>query len=166
MTVAESQKLLSQSDLPIHKKSFFGLNKILVLSTSWYPEVIGGLEDSALSFLTSLEIPSSKVTSLKVSGSWELPLLAKGALEQNTYDLVLVLGCVVKGETPHFELLCQSVFNSLMSLQVEYQKPIGLGILTVNTLLQAQERKNKGAEAAEAALRSYLQMKTLKGMSE
>ena len=82
-------------------------------------------------------------------------------IQQKNPSFVIVLGCVVKGETPHFDILCSSVTSALMNLQLETRTPMGFGLLTVNSVEQAVARSNKGAEAAEAALRSWISLKKL-----
>ena len=76
----------------------------------------------------------------------------------NKYDAFIALGCVIKGETPHFDLICSSVFNSILSISTNYGKPIGNGIITCLNMKQAIARKKKGADAANA-LRSVLSQK-------
>lgn len=164
MTIEASKILLenARKDFASWKKEISQIKRIGVLYTSWYPEVIESLRTTAAHFYSALEIPESKIDFIKVSGSWELPLMTKSYIDTKKPDMVLTLGCVIKGDTPHFDILCQAVASQLMTLQVEEKTPLGFGVLTVNNLSQAQARSDKGAEAAEAALRSWIQLKGIK----
>lgn len=164
MTIEASKKLLEKAvhDFAAWKKEIAGIRKVGILYTAWYPEVIEGLRESALEFFQQLEVASSKIDQIKVSGSWELPLAVNTYIQKEKPDFVVTLGCVIKGETPHFDILCQAVTGELMRIQVESGTPLGFGVLTVNDLPQATARLNKGTEAAEAALRSWIQINKIR----
>ena len=83
-------------------------------------------------------------------GIFEIPIAIRKNIKK--FDGFLALGCVIKGQTPHFDLICKSSFNALMNLSINYKKPIGNGILTCLNINQAKVRKKKGAEAAEAVI--------------
>lgn len=93
---------------------------------------------------------------IRVPGSFELPLAVKRAALSKKYDGVVALGCVLRGETPHFEYISGAVSNGLEQVALETGIPVGFGVLTVNTVQQAMERcgesGNKGFEAAATAL--------------
>jgi len=129
------------------------IKKIVILKTSWYLEVINEMEASALKFLQSAEIPASVIESRRIPGSFELPL---AALQVLPADFIIALGCVVKGDTPHFDFVCQALTQGLMTVQINSKTPIGFGVLTVSNLHQAEIRGSKGAEAAQAAFLMYL----------
>jgi 6,7-dimethyl-8-ribityllumazine synthase len=141
------------------------ISRVGIISTRWYGEVIQNLKSSAENFLGRVELNKNKIDHVEVSGSWELPLVVSEYIQQKNPSFVIVLGCVVKGETPHFDILCSSVTSALMNLQIESRIPLGFGLLTVNSVEQAMARSNtrsnKGAEAAEAALRSWISLKKL-----
>jgi len=96
------------------------------------------------------------VNVIRVPGSFEIPLVAKKAALSKNYDAIVALGCVVRGETPHFEYISSSVSHALQNVALETGVPVGFGILTVDTVQQAMERSgesgNKGSEAAVTAL--------------
>jgi 6,7-dimethyl-8-ribityllumazine synthase len=96
------------------------------------------------------------VAVIRVPGSFEIPLAAKCAAQSRKYDAVVALGCVMRGETPHFEYISSSVSLALQQVALESGVPVGFGVLTVDTVQQAMDRSgesgNKGAEAAETAL--------------
>jgi len=78
-------------------------------------------------------------------------------MSKNNVDVIICIGCVIKGETPHFDFICSSVFNSILTLSINHNKPIGNGIITALNLSQAKKRSNKyklnkGSEAANAVV--------------
>ena len=97
-----------------------------------------------------------QVRVIRVPGSFEIPLAAKHAALSKKYDAIVALGCVVRGETSHFEYISSSVSQALQLVALETGLPVGFGVLTVDTVQQAIERSgesgNKGAEAALTAL--------------
>jgi len=97
-----------------------------------------------------------QVTVIRVPGSFEIPLAAKGAAVSKKYDAIVALGCVLRGETPHFEYISSAVSHGLQQVALETGIPVGFGVLTVDTVQQAMDRcgesGNKGAEAALAVL--------------
>ena len=92
---------------------------------------------------------------IKVPGVFEIPVTIAKNIKR--YDAFLALGCVIKGETPHFDFISQATTNAIMNLSVINKKPIGNGIITCLNMRQAIARKNKGAEAAKAAISILLQ---------
>ena len=167
MTIEASQKLLAEAEKNIAQnlaewsRLSSEISRVGIISTRWYSEVIQNLKSSSEDFLARVELNKSKIDHVEVSGSWELPLVVGEYIQQKNPSFVIVLGCVVKGETPHFDILCSSVTSALMNLQLETRTPMGFGLLTVNSVEQAVARSNKGAEAAEAALRSWISLKKL-----
>lgn len=102
-----------------------------------------------------------------VPGSFEIPRVVKALAATKKYDGILPLGCVIRGETPHFEYISRAVSHGLMQLSLEYETPIVFGILTTDTVEQASARaglkSNKGAEAAESLVEL---INLLKGIKE
>ena len=86
---------------------------------------------------------------IEVPGVFEIPITIKKNIKK--YDAFIALGCVIKGQTPHFDFISQSSINAIMNLSVDNKKPIGNGIITCLNLKQAKARK-KGAEATKAIL--------------
>jgi 6,7-dimethyl-8-ribityllumazine synthase len=97
-----------------------------------------------------------QVSVIRVPGSFELPLAAKKAAQSKKYDAIVALGCVMRGETAHFEFISASVSDGLQHVALETGIPVGFGVLTVDTVQQAMDRSgdsgNKGSEAAMTAL--------------
>ena len=132
--------------------------KVAVVSASWHPEICSALVDGAKRALVANKV--SKVTYHEVSGSFELPLAAQKLFDSGK-DVVVVLGLVLKGDTPHFDYICEGVTNGIMQVSLSQGKPIGFGVLMCNTLKQARDRagftdsnEDKGFDAAIAAINS------------
>ncbi len=127
--------------------------KVCIIVSNFYPKVSELLVKGAL-----LELKKKKISNfdiINVPGTFEIPVVLSNLIKK--YNAFVVLGCVIKGETSHFDYLCSSVINSLLNLSISSKKPIGNGILTCNSKSQAIKRadprkKNKGGEAASAAL--------------
>ena len=120
--------------------------KILIVLANYYKDISDGLLKSALK-----NIPrSSHVKIIKVPGVFEIPVTISKNLKK--FDAFLALGCVIKGQTPHFDFISQASTNAIMDLSVSQKKPVGNGIITCLNMKQAKVRKNKGAEAANAVI--------------
>ena len=120
--------------------------KILIVIATYYEEISKGLLDSALK-----SIPKSNITKIiKVPGVFEIPVTISKNIKK--YDAFLALGCVIKGETPHFDFISQASTNAIMDLSITNHKPIGNGIITCLNMRQAKARKGKGAEASGAVI--------------
>ena len=120
--------------------------KILIVLANYYKDISDGLLKSALKNISK----STKVKIIKVPGVFEIPVTISKNLKK--YDAFLALGCVIKGETPHFEFISKASINAIMDISVSQKKPIGNGIITCLNMKQAQARKSKGAEAANAVV--------------
>jgi len=129
--------------------------KIALVAARWNWEITGILLEGAKQFLAFCEV--NDVVVHFVPGSYELTYAAQKLAQQKDIDAVICLGCVIKGETPHFDFICQSVAQGISNVSIKYDKPVSFGVLTTNSLEQAQERAggklgNKGSEAAATAL--------------
>tara|TARA_B100000029_G_scaffold512466_1_gene609177 strand:+ start:2817 stop:3230 length:414 start_codon:yes stop_codon:yes gene_type:complete len=127
--------------------------KLCIVSSSFYPEITKMLVKGAGAKLKKHKIYNYKV--IEVSGTYEIPVVI--SVYAHKFDAFIALGCVIKGKTPHFEFLCNSVFSTLQNLSIKLKKPISNAILTCNNKKQALERadplkKNKGGDAAEAVI--------------
>ena len=120
--------------------------KYLIVIADYYKDISKGLIDSALNLIPK----SNTIKIIKVPGVFEIPVTISKNIKK--YDAFLALGCVIKGETPHFDFISQASTNAIMDLSVNSKKPIGNGIITCLTMHQAQVRKKKGAEAAKAVI--------------
>ena len=120
--------------------------KYLIVIADYYADIAKGLFDSAFRLIPK----SNLIKVIKVPGVFEIPVTISKNIKK--YDAFLALGCVIKGETPHFDFISQASTNAIMDLSVVSKKPIGNGIITCLNMKQAKARKKKGAEAAEAVI--------------
>ena len=131
------------------------MKKILIINANYYNNITLKLLNTSKKILKRNKC---NLNLISVTGAFEIPVAIRKYI--NKYDAFVALGCVIKGKTPHFDLICKSIFNSISFLSITYNKPIGNGIITANNIKQAKERcgiiksgkPNKGAEAANAVL--------------
>tara|TARA_B100000963_G_scaffold214166_1_gene186803 strand:- start:1164 stop:1616 length:453 start_codon:yes stop_codon:yes gene_type:complete len=122
--------------------------KVAVVSTNWNEEIIKPMLKDCLS---TLEEYISEKKAFVVPGAYELPFMAQ-VLCQN-YDAIILLGCIIKGETPHFEIISQSISDKVLETSLNKNIPIIFGVLTTNNVSEAKERASyKGSEFAMSAL--------------
>jgi 6,7-dimethyl-8-ribityllumazine synthase len=115
-------------------------------------EITNGLLESALAELARLGVAGDAITIMPVPGAFELPLAAMALCKTRRFGCVLALGCVVRGETPHFDYVAGEAASGVLLAGIETGVPVAFGILTVDTIEQAQARLGKGAEAARSAI--------------
>ena len=125
------------------------MKKILIVTANYYPKISEKLKKSASDLI------NENCTFIDVPGIFEIPIIISKNI--NNFDGFIALGCVIKGQTPHFELISKATIEALMNLSIEHKKPIGNGIITCLNNKQALERagankKNKGTEASKAVL--------------
>ena len=120
--------------------------KYLIIVADYYKDIASGLLKSAKDKLPQVSI----IKVLKVPGVFEIPVTISKNI--NKYDAFLALGCVIKGQTPHFDFISHASTEAIMKLSVDNKKPIGNGIITCLNMSQAIARKKKGREAAQAVI--------------
>ena len=121
--------------------------KVLIVKAIYYGDISNNLYIYALKKIQDF----AKVTTLAVPGVFEIPVIISKHI--NKYDGFIALGCVIKGETPHFEFISKASIDAIMKLSIEHKKPIGNGIITCLNYKQAIVRsKTKGQEAANAVI--------------
>ena len=120
--------------------------KILIISANYYKDISNGLLKSSKRILPK----NFNVKIINVPGVFEIPVTIAKNIKK--FDAFIALGCVIKGQTPHFDFISQASTNAIMHLSINSKKPIGNGIITCLNMSQAKARKNKGAEAAKATL--------------
>jgi 6,7-dimethyl-8-ribityllumazine synthase len=132
------------------------MTKALIIEADFYTQISGLLRAGAISVLEEAGIEHDVVV---VPGALEIPAALLFAVENNlkTYDCFVVLGCVIRGETSHYDIVCNESARGLYNLSLQYSLALGNGILTVENEEQAIERadpqkKDKGGAAAKAAL--------------
>ena len=120
--------------------------KYLIVVADDYKEISKGLLRSALK-----EIPKlSLIKIIKVPGVFEIPVTISKNIKK--FDAFIALGCVIKGQTPHFDFISSATTNAIMNISIESKKPIGNGVITCLNINQARARKKKGEEAAKAVI--------------
>lgn len=130
--------------------------RVLIISAPYYRDIVAGMLSAAQEMFTQVGAISEVI---EVAGAYELPqALAIVAAGKESFDGFIVLGCVIRGETDHYEFVCTSAMDGLMKVALEQRLALGVGLLTVDTLGQAHARShetgsNKGAEAAVACLK-------------
>jgi len=120
--------------------------KILIVIADYYKDISIGLLKSAQNSLPK----NFSVKIIKVPGVFEIPVTISKNIKK--YDAFIALGCVIKGQTPHFDFISYASTEAIMNLSISSKKPIGNGILTCLNMKQAKLRKKKGAEAANAIM--------------
>ena len=131
------------------------MKKILIINANYYNNISRKLVTASKKILRKENV---SISIIEVPGVFEIPIAIRRNI--NKFDAFIALGCVIKGSTPHFDLICKSSFDAILKLSVSYNKPIGNGIITALNLKQAKERSglisvnktNKGSEASRAIL--------------
>jgi 6,7-dimethyl-8-ribityllumazine synthase len=164
--MATSLKNLSQYD-PDEIPSGEGLHVGIVVS-EWNHEITNALLEGAVGTLTKHGVKKENIRIANVPGSFELPLGAQLMAESGEADAIICLGCVIQGETRHFDYICQGVTAGISELNLKYGRPFIFGILTTDNLQQARDRSggkhgNKGDEAAITAIKMLRLKKNLQG---
>ena len=129
------------------------MKKILIINSNYYKKISSSLLANAKKNLNTAKY---SIRTINVPGVFEIPISVKKNIKK--FDGFIALGCVIKGQTPHFDLICNATFNAILKLSIEYSKPIGNGIITALNMNQAVNRSvkstlrkpNKGSEAANA----------------
>ena len=131
------------------------MKKILIINSNYYKKISQNLLITAKNELKNKKF---RISVLEVPGIFEIPFGLRKNIKK--FDGFIVLGCVIKGQTPHFDLICMSTFNAIINISIKFNKPIGNGIITALNLNQARQRSdrlsnkkpNKGSEAAKAVI--------------
>jgi len=140
--------------------------KVTIVAGQWHTEISEGLLAGAHRVL---QASGADVTEVRVPGSFELPVVAKAALDAGA-DAVVALGVIIRGGTPHFEFVSDAATTGLTQVAIATGKPVGFGVLTLDDEQQGIDRaglpgskEDKGAEAAEAALATALILRDIRG---
>jgi 6,7-dimethyl-8-ribityllumazine synthase len=139
--------------------------RVVIVAGAWHEEITDGLIAGAE---RTLEAAGAEYTVVRVPGSFELPVVSKGALEAGA-DAVVALGVIIRGGTPHFEYVSSAATDGLTRVAIDTGKPVGFGVLTLDDEAQGIDRaglpgsrEDKGAEAAHAALATALTLRALR----
>ena len=153
----DSEGLTSASDM-----------KMAIVVSEWNEKITNGLLDGAKKTLLKEGLAEINLAIHFVPGSYELPLAAQFILEKATVDAVICLGCVIQGETKHFDFVCQGISQGIKDVSLKYNKPVIFGVLTDNTMQQSIDRSggklgNKGVEAAVSAIKMVALQRKIQG---
>lgn len=135
--------------------------KFAIVVSQWNAQVTGALLDGAVRGLQQHGVVENDIDIIQVPGSYELISGADIVLRDNSFDAVICLGCVIQGETRHFDFICDAVGHGLANAALKHNKPVIFGVLTTDNLEQALDRAggkhgNKGEEAAITAIQMAL----------
>ena len=142
--------------------------RIAILATRWNVDVVDSLVDGARRCLADWGVPEKNIVEYRAPGAYEVPLAVQALLRNKRLDGVVTVGAVIRGDTPHFDFVAGECARGLMDVQLKTGKPVGFGVLTVNTAEQAFERAlpdgtNKGYEAAAAMLEMLRLIRAARG---
>ena len=131
--------------------------RFAILASRWNPRITDALVDGARQAMQDQGVVESDIDLVRVPGAWELPVAAAALAATGSYSALVALGCVVRGETRHYEHVADECAKGLMRVAIDYRLPVANGVLAVEDPAHAQSRAggahgNKGAEAALAAL--------------
>lgn len=152
-TALKNLSSYNQDEVPSGEDGIFG-----IVVSEWNTEVTSSLLDGAVKTLLDNGVEEKDIYIQYVPGSFELPFGAAKLLDKKRFDAVICLGCVIQGETRHFDFICQAVANGIMEVSLKKEIPVIFGVLTTNSQEQALDRcggkhGNKGVEAAITALK-------------
>lgn len=131
--------------------------RFAILASRWNPRITDALVDGARQAMQDQGVVESDIDLVRVPGAWELPVAAAALAATGSYSALVALGCVVRGETRHYEHVADECAKGLMRVAIDYRLPVANGVLAVEDHAHAQARAggahgNKGEEAALAAL--------------
>lgn len=152
----------SKTDIPSAERYRFG-----IVTAEWNTEITGALYEGAYQSLINHGALPDKIFAYTVPGSFELSSGADLLLTNAHFDAVICLGCVIQGETRHFDFICNAVANGVTAVSIKHNKPVIFGVLTTDNQEQATDRAggkhgNKGDEAAVTAIKMAALAETLK----
>jgi 6,7-dimethyl-8-ribityllumazine synthase len=156
---SHTHQSIEPTPIPQIARAFGGAFHAAIVVSRYNGWITEKLRDGAIEALEREAGETGRATVVEVAGSLELPTMAAELAVTGRYGVVVVLGCVIRGETSHDEIINHAIFQQLTKTSAETGVPFGIGVLTVNSAEQAEARAggklgNKGAEAMEAALRS------------
>jgi 6,7-dimethyl-8-ribityllumazine synthase len=126
--------------------------RIGIALASFNEDITSQLYQSALARAKDYGLGEKDIDTIRVAGSVELPLALKHLAQGGKYRALLAIGCVIRGETPHFDYVCQFAVQGILRVQLDYNLPIGFGVLTLDNQAQAQSRAALGGDHLDAAL--------------
>jgi 6,7-dimethyl-8-ribityllumazine synthase len=149
------------------KAPYDGDVKVAIVTSRFNSYVVDRLYDGALKSLKANGVKDDAITVVKVPGAFEIPVAVQNLLDKDEFDAVITLGAVIRGETPHFDFICNECAHGISQIAINSGVPVIFGVLTVDNSEQAMDRagdeeSNKGYEAANAALEMISVIKKIK----
>lgn len=142
--------------MQIKNKKYKYLNgknmKVGIAVARWNSEITEGLLQNAIQVLKNCNIVEKNIKVISVAGSVEIPFALHKMAKSKKYDFLVALGCVIKGDTPHFDYVCKMAQEGVLKVMIEDNIPVGFGVITVNNIKQAKKRIHVGGETVLAAL--------------
>lgn len=147
------------------------LNHYAIIVSKFNEFITEKLLESCLKTLVSNNVNEKNIDIVKVPGSFEIPTAAKNLIDLKKYNAIICLGCIIRGETSHYEHICTAVSNEIARLGSTHGLPIIFGVITCENIEQAQDRAgvkigNKGSEAALAAIEMVSLVREIKDTSQ
>lgn len=136
------------------KKFNAGGYSVGIVVAEFNKDITEALLESALQTLHKYGVRDSKIKICRVAGSIEIPVILQSLAMQKKFDCLIAIGTIIRGETPHFDYVAKIVSEGVLRIMLDFNIPIGFGVLTLDSKTQANERINSGGGAAEAALQS------------
>ena len=142
--------------------------RVAVIAARWNGEITDGLLSGAIKALTRHGIDQNNIEIFRVPGAFELPLASQRAARTGRFSAVISLGCVIRGDTPHFDYVCSETTRGIGQVSLNENLPVAFGLLTTDNLEQSLERsgdnsENKGEEAALTALEMLTMLQKMDG---
>ena len=139
--------------------------KIAIVAAKFNAAIVDRLVDAAIQTLRAAGVLAESITLVRVPGAWELPIVANALAETGEIDGIVALGCIIRGETAHFDVITRESASGLMRVALEHSMPVSNGVLACENEEQALQRcggaENKGAEAAQALMETLGVMSTM-----
>jgi 6,7-dimethyl-8-ribityllumazine synthase len=153
------EKKQNLSDCNMSKIPIVTEKKVAIVTAEWNFDITSAMTTACVKTLLKHGFSPDNIVQVYAAGSFELPYIAKKMIKQHQVDAVICIGCIIQGETRHFDFIAQATANGIMHLSLECEKPVIFGILTTNNIQQAIDRSggkhgNKGIEAAITCLKS------------
>ncbi len=151
MATRKSNQKVSSGKFTVKKMN------VCVIVSQWHKDITDALLEGVFTVFEKIEMDDFSMEVIDVPGSYELPLGAQWAIKKYSPDAVICLGCIVRGETPHFDYISKAVADGIMELNLTHNIPVIFGVLTTDNVKQAKQRSggkhgNKGADAATVVL--------------
>ena len=143
-------------------------DRVAVIEARWNGEITDGLLSGAIKALTRHRIAQNNIEIFRVPGAFELPLASQRAARTGRFSAIISLGCVIRGDTPHFDYVCSETTRGIGQVSLNENLPVAFGLLTTDNLEQSLERsgdnsENKGEEAALTALEMLTMLQKMDG---